>query len=141
MSKAVVYRGADPTESEHGFPVGEWDGDEEVAHVTVSDGVTEIRVMAFHGCTGLANLSFLEDSAITTVGEQAFKQAGIMTLQGVEGVRKIGNDAFFMARTCAPSRAWAARRWASALHLAAVGEGVACLNDGDPRALLSTAPA
>jgi hypothetical protein len=95
MSKAVVYTGADPTEDEDGGdPVGEWQGDHEVAHVTVADGVTEIKEGAFGYCKGLTNLSFLEDSAITTVGSGAFQSTGIITLLGMEGVRKIGNQAF-----------------------------------------------
>jgi hypothetical protein len=63
--------------------------------VTVADGVTEIKKCAFRGCTGLTNLSFLEGSAITTVGEDAFERSGITTLLGVEGVRKIGVGAFY----------------------------------------------
>jgi hypothetical protein len=84
MSKAVVYRGE----------VEEFSCDREVTHVTVADGVTEIRELAFYLCKGLTNLSFLKDSAITTVGEQAFYYSGIITLQGMERVRKIGVMAF-----------------------------------------------
>jgi hypothetical protein len=72
----------------------EWQNDTAVAHVTVHLGVTEIKADAFFGCTGLINLSFLEDSAITTVGENAFCDSGIITLLGMVGVRKIGNQAF-----------------------------------------------
>jgi hypothetical protein len=94
MSKAVVYRGADPTRSEYGMVLGEWEDDEEVYDVTFVDGLTEIKVAAFLGCKGLTNLSFLKDSAITTVGHSAFRESGIASLQGMEIVRKIGDGAF-----------------------------------------------
>jgi hypothetical protein len=97
MSEVVVVdTGADPTEiDEYGEPVGEWEGDEEITDVTIADGVTEIKASAFYGCKGLTNLSFLKDSAITTVGQGAFEGSGIAALQGVKGVRKIGVAAFF----------------------------------------------
>jgi hypothetical protein len=95
MSKAVVYTGADPTYVSDDEPGGEWQGDEEVAHVTVADGVTEIKQQAFYGCTGLTNLGFLEGSAITTVEDNAFVDSGIIALLGVERVRKIGHAAFY----------------------------------------------
>ncbi|GMI21350.1 hypothetical protein TeGR_g8704 [Tetraparma gracilis] len=84
MSKAVVYRGG----------VQEFQGDREVYHVTLTNGLTEIQKLAFWGCKGLKILSFLKDSAIMTIREQAFEDSGIITLQGVEGVRKIGMCAF-----------------------------------------------
>jgi len=84
MSKAVVCTGREQ----------EFAGDREVTHVTAADGVTEILRCAFEGCKGLTNLSFLEGSAITTVGEWAFGRSGIITLQGMERVRKIGSYAF-----------------------------------------------
>jgi hypothetical protein len=62
--------------------------------VTVADGVTEVKLFAFRGCKGLTNLSFLKGSAITTVGRSAFVRSGIITLQGMERVRKIGSCAF-----------------------------------------------
>jgi hypothetical protein len=111
MSKAVVYRGR-----VMGFGEGEWQDDEDVTDVTVADRVTEInteiKLNAFRGCTGLTNLSFLEGSTITTVGHSAFSRSGIISLQGMEGVRKVDVALSAIARTCAPSRAWAARRWA-----------------------------
>ncbi|GMI23288.1 hypothetical protein TeGR_g1181, partial [Tetraparma gracilis] len=85
MSKAVVYRGG----------VSEYTGDREVIHVTVADGFTEIKDQAFEGCKGLTNLSFLEGSAVVTIGAQAFARSGIITLWGIEGMRKIGDRAFF----------------------------------------------
>ncbi|GMI32578.1 hypothetical protein TeGR_g3757 [Tetraparma gracilis] len=94
MSKAVVCTGADPTIDSDDEPVGEWQGDEEVADVTVADGVTEIAAVAFHRCKGLTNLSFLKGSGITTVGDGAFRWSGVTTLQGIERVRKIGMQAF-----------------------------------------------
>ncbi|GMI40939.1 hypothetical protein TeGR_g15280 [Tetraparma gracilis] len=106
MSKAVVYTGADPTvadptydsdddsENEDGELWGEWQCDEEVTHVTIADGVTEIKEDAFRFCKGLTNVSFLKGSAITTIGKQAFGSSSIVSLQGVEGVRKIGKYAF-----------------------------------------------
>jgi hypothetical protein len=84
MSKAVVCTGREM----------EFEGDKEVIHVTVADGVTEIKESAFWGCKGLTNLSFLKDSAITTVGIYTFAWSGITTLQWMEAVRKIGNYAF-----------------------------------------------
>jgi hypothetical protein len=93
MSKAV-YTGADPTYDSDGEPVGEWEEDEDVVDVTVADGLTEIKDSVFRGCTGLTNLSFLEGSAITTVGDHAFDSSGIASLHGVEDVRKIGSSAF-----------------------------------------------
>ncbi|GMI27005.1 hypothetical protein TeGR_g10780 [Tetraparma gracilis] len=84
MSRAVVCTGREM----------EFEFDKEVTHVTVADGVTEIKRQAFYGCKGLTNLGFLEGSAITTVGPAAFRQSGIITLQGVELVRTIGNFAF-----------------------------------------------
>jgi hypothetical protein len=86
MSKAVVYEGR----------WGEWANDKEVTDVTVADGVTEIKQRAFLGCKGLTNLSFLKDSAITTIRQYAFTASGIITLQGMEGVRKIEHYAFWM---------------------------------------------
>jgi hypothetical protein len=83
MSKAVVCTGREE----------EFWGDREVSHVTVADGVTEIKDGAFQGCKGLTNL-ILKGSAITTVGENAFFDSGIVTLQGMEDVRKIGFMAF-----------------------------------------------
>jgi hypothetical protein len=101
MSKAVVYMGADPTEIEAagGELWGEFEGDEEVYHVTVADGLTAIKYQAFFGCKGLTNLSFLlKGSAITTIGMYAFASSGIITLQGMEGVKKIGMSAFAECR-------------------------------------------
>ncbi|GMI22949.1 hypothetical protein TeGR_g8067 [Tetraparma gracilis] len=96
MSKAVMYTGAEPTPPPPGGrdPVGEWQDDKEVRHVTVNDGLMEIKEHAFDGCTGLASLSFLKDSAVTTVGQFAFADSGIIILHGMEGVRKIGSFAF-----------------------------------------------
>ncbi|GMI26051.1 hypothetical protein TeGR_g6126, partial [Tetraparma gracilis] len=85
MSEAVVYTGREL----------EFMEDEEVTHVTVADGVTEIKEAAFWGCKGFTNLSFLKDSAITTIGQSAFCGTRIITLQGLERVRKIGSFAFF----------------------------------------------
>jgi hypothetical protein len=63
MSKAVVYTGW----------AGIWDQfDTGVTDVTVADGMAEVQEAAFAGCKGLTNLSFLEDSAITTVGHMRF---------------------------------------------------------------------
>jgi hypothetical protein len=84
MSKAVVCTGRDR----------EFRGDREVTHVTVADGVTEIKQLAFQGCKGLTNLSFLVGSVITTVGEGAFAGSGIINLLGMENVRKICEAAF-----------------------------------------------
>jgi hypothetical protein len=84
MSKAVVCTGREK----------EFAGDREVTHVTVAYRVAEMGLRAFEGCKGLTNLSFLKDSPITTIGDYAFSSAGITSLQGVEGVRKIGHDAF-----------------------------------------------
>ncbi|GMI36230.1 hypothetical protein TeGR_g10124, partial [Tetraparma gracilis] len=96
MSKAVVYTGADPTlDEEEEVEVGEWAGDEEVAHVTVNEGLTMIKDRAFEGCKGLKNLRFLKDSGVTTVGDSAFERSGILTLQGIERVTKIGVAAFY----------------------------------------------
>ncbi|GMI32980.1 hypothetical protein TeGR_g13954 [Tetraparma gracilis] len=94
MSKAVVYRGADPTLDEYGVKLGEWEDDEEVYDVTFADGLTEIKEYAFKGCKGLANLSFLKDSSITTVGDSAFERSGIASLQWMERVRKFGHCTF-----------------------------------------------
>jgi hypothetical protein len=98
MSKAVVYTGADPTYDSDEDTVGEWQDDEEVTGATVADGVTEIKQQAFQWCKGLTNLSFLKGSAITTVGRSAFGGSGIVTLQGMEDVRKIANYAFFSCK-------------------------------------------
>jgi hypothetical protein len=96
MSKAVVYTGAEHTEfDEDGEAIGEWQGDEEVTDVTVAEGVTEIKELAFSGCKCLTNLSFLKDSAITTIGRGAFGGSGVISLlQGMERVSKIGVCAF-----------------------------------------------
>jgi hypothetical protein len=94
MSKAVVYTGADPTEDSDDDPVGEWLDDQDVTDVTVADGLTKIKDYAFWGCTGLTSLSFLKDSAVTTIGDRAFERSGIASLQWMEGVRKIGSYAF-----------------------------------------------
>jgi hypothetical protein len=104
MSKTVVYTGG---ESELHFY-------EEVKHVTVADGLTAIfrgqGILLLHG-PHQPKLS-LKNSAITTVGVQAFEESGTITLLGMEGARRIRSYAFAYARTCAPSRASAARRWA-----------------------------
>ncbi|GMI31005.1 hypothetical protein TeGR_g1970 [Tetraparma gracilis] len=84
MSKAVVYRGG----------ASEFEGDMEVLHVTVADGLTEMKQRAFAWCKGLTNLSFLKGSSVTTVGVEAFRDSGIITLLGMEGVMKIGIAAF-----------------------------------------------
>jgi hypothetical protein len=94
MSKAVVYTGPDPTEDELGDPLGEWQDDTDVTDVTVADGVTEIKNYAFYRYKGLTNLSFLKDSAVTTIGDWAFRDSGIITLLGMEDVRKICYMAF-----------------------------------------------
>jgi hypothetical protein len=95
MAKTVVYTGADPTEdNEYGQPRGEWERDEEVTDVIIADGVTEIKRTSFWRCTGLTNLSFLEGSAIKTIGDNAFEGSGITSLQGMEGVMEIGVGAF-----------------------------------------------
>jgi hypothetical protein len=72
----------------------EFQDDKEVAHVNVADGFTEIKYAAFCGCKGLTNLCFLKGSTITTVEADAFMDSGIVTLLGMEGVRKIGALAF-----------------------------------------------
>jgi hypothetical protein len=84
MSKAVVYMGG----------VREFMGDKEVTHVTVADGVTVIGDSAFFNCKGLTNLSFLKNSAITTIAGEAFRGSGIASLQWMENARKIGEWAF-----------------------------------------------
>jgi hypothetical protein len=94
MSKAVMYTGADPELDEDGELVGEFQCDTDVTDVAVGDGLTEIRNRAFCGCMGLKNLSFLKDSAITTIGDHAFRKSGITYLHGMEGVKKIGYMAF-----------------------------------------------
>jgi hypothetical protein len=94
MSKAVVYTGAAPTVNKEGEVLGEWQGDEDVTHVTIADGVTAIKWYAFWGCTGLTNLGFLKDSAVRTILFDAFLRSGIVSLQGIEGVRKIAARAF-----------------------------------------------
>jgi hypothetical protein len=91
MSKAVVYTGEEEEFAE----------DQEVTHVTVRDEVIWITYMAFYGCKGLTNLSFLEGSVITSVGDYAFSRSGIITLQGMDNVRKIGEAAF---RACGDLR-------------------------------------
>jgi hypothetical protein len=99
MSKAVANTGADPTEfNEHGEPVGEWEGDADVTDATVAAGVTGIKDRAFLGCKGLTNLSFLKGSAITTVGEGAFGQSSVTSLQGMEGVMEVGMGAFYCCK-------------------------------------------
>ncbi|GMI31227.1 hypothetical protein TeGR_g10457 [Tetraparma gracilis] len=90
MSKAVVYMGRVMAWRHE----GEFRNDEEVTDVTVADGVAEIKDSAFLGCTGLSNLTFLKGSAITTIGKRAFEESGVVALWGLEGVRKIGNEAF-----------------------------------------------
>jgi hypothetical protein len=90
-----MYTGADPEELEDGGLWGEWLGEEDVTDVTVADGVTEIKPLAFYGCEGLTNLGFLKGSAVTTVGEQACRDSGIIALQGMEGVRNVGFGAFY----------------------------------------------
>jgi hypothetical protein len=84
MSKAVVCTGRER----------EFEDDEKVNHVAVADELEEIGGGAFDGCTGLKNLNFLEGSTITTIGGGAFAGSGVITLQGVEGVRQIGSLAF-----------------------------------------------
>ncbi|GMI22117.1 hypothetical protein TeGR_g3182 [Tetraparma gracilis] len=74
--------------------IGEWEDDEDVTDVTIADGVTEIKEKAFWGCEGLTNLSFLKGSAITTIGGNAFNGTGLINLQGIKGVRKIGMGTF-----------------------------------------------
>jgi hypothetical protein len=74
--------------------VGEWEGDEDVTDVTIADGVTVIERKAFRGCEGLSNLSFIRGSGVTTIRDHAFRQTGITSLLGVEGVKTVGNDAF-----------------------------------------------
>jgi hypothetical protein len=83
VSKAVVYTGGQ-----------EFIGDREVTDVTVADEVMEIAMQAFMGYKGLTNLGFLENSAVTTIGHGAFAGSGVITLQGVDAVRKIGIAAF-----------------------------------------------
>ncbi|GMI28445.1 hypothetical protein TeGR_g14672 [Tetraparma gracilis] len=88
MSKAVVYRGGE----------SEYYGDVKITHVTVRDEVTEIKYKAFYRCKGLTNLSFLEGSGVMTIGEEAFEDSGIITLLGMERVRKIGKCAFYACK-------------------------------------------
>jgi hypothetical protein len=73
MSKAVVCTGRER----------EFEFDEEVTDVTFADGVTEIETRAFYGCRGLANLGFLEGSAITSIGVECF--GGCTSLQSIKG--------------------------------------------------------
>jgi hypothetical protein len=114
MSKAVVYTGTVPVADEDGEREGEWQDDEEVTDVTIADGLTEIKTCSFYGCKGLTNLRFLKDSAIMTIGGNAFQDSGTISLQGMEDAKNISAaPPSPAARTCAPSRAWAARRWAT----------------------------
>ena len=85
MSKAVVCTGR----------ALEFLGDEEVTDVTVADGVTEIKEGAFDGCKGLTNLCFLKGSAVTTIGHSVFRETSIVSLEGMEGARTIGDHAFY----------------------------------------------
>jgi hypothetical protein len=94
MSKAVAYTGRVMTVDEDGVEAGEWKNDKEVTDVTIADGVTEIKELAFRSCKNLTNLSFLKGSAITTVGQLAFARSGVTSLQGMERVRMIGIGAF-----------------------------------------------
>ena len=85
MSKAVVCTGRE----------NEFEGDVEVYRVTVAVGLVTIKRDAFRGCKGLTSLSFLKDSAIMTIGVNAFRESGIITLLGMERVRKIGDCTFY----------------------------------------------
>lgn len=90
-----MYMGAELTEyadGEGGF--GEWEDDQNVTNVIFAVGLTVIKRQAFYGCKGLTNLGFLKGSAIMTIEQQAFTQAGIAALLGLELVRKIGAWAF-----------------------------------------------
>jgi hypothetical protein len=84
MSNAIVYMGGEE----------EFMGDREVTDVTVADGVTEIGPRAFRGCKGLTSLSFLRDSAVSTIDWQAFASTRIISLLGIEGVSEIVTGAF-----------------------------------------------
>jgi hypothetical protein len=82
---------------------GEWKGehedDSEVLHVTIADPrVVKIQESAFCGCAGLADLSFLENSSVTILGDSAFQRSGVSALLGMERVRAIGSRAFSQCR-------------------------------------------
>jgi hypothetical protein len=89
-----MYTGADPSVDSDGEVFGEFEDNQDVTGVTVADGVIGIKDRAFWGCKGLNNLGFLKDSAVTTVGENAFQESGVVALPGMEGVREIGWGAF-----------------------------------------------
>jgi hypothetical protein len=61
---------------------------------TVASGITRIELTAFYQCWGLDNVSFLEGSAVTAVGDWAFTDSGVESLRGMEGVTDMGFGAF-----------------------------------------------
>jgi hypothetical protein len=67
--------------------------------------------VAFRGCRGLDNLAFLSPisgSRVTTVGPAAFRQSGVTSLLGMEGVRQSGNAAFASCVWLQSTKGWPA---------------------------------
>ena len=68
---------------------------DEIEHVIIADGVTEIGNAAFYGCSKLTSVSI--PSSVTLIREDAFSSTGLtsVTIPGNEGNgTEIGNNAF-----------------------------------------------
>ena len=65
----------------------------DIAYITIPDGVTYIGTNAFYKCTLLPSDFTLPDS-VNTIGEQAFRDSGLMAIKIPGSVTLIGRGAF-----------------------------------------------
>lgn len=64
----------------------------EVTHVVIKNGVTNVGQYAFYGCSKLQSVTL--PSSVKTIDTQAFDRSGVKTIKFSEGLTKISDGAF-----------------------------------------------
>lgn len=65
-----------------------------VTSLTLGSGVTSIGLNAFWNCTNLATVNFGENSALKTIGQSAFKETGIVSIEIPDSVTTFSGSCF-----------------------------------------------
>jgi hypothetical protein len=63
--------------------------------ITIPDGVTGIGEDAFQGCARLISVVISDSSQLTSIGERAFSNCAMPTVNIPAGVTSIGDEAFY----------------------------------------------
>lgn len=69
-------------------------GANSISEITIPKSVTKIGTGAFSTNSKLTKVTFAENSALTTIGEEAFCQSGVTAIELPSGVTDIGNRCF-----------------------------------------------